>query len=71
MLKLIEINELVDSWMCSAACRDSKSVKFGRIDKGLRKTLISVSIAREFSSDWTKEQIEEYKCWLYERLGIL
>ena len=71
MLKLTEINELVDNWMCSAACRDSKAVKFGRIDKNLRKTLVSVSIAREFSTGWTKAQIEEYKCWLYDRLGIL
>lgn len=70
MLNLGEINELVDSWMCSVSCRDSAMAKMGSIDRNLRAKLVKVSIARRFSVRWDKEKVERYKCWLTE-MGVI
>ena len=61
-----ELASKVDTLLCKLSCSDAREAKFGRISMDNRELLVRLSLGRLYLSQWSSEEIEEFRCFVFE-----
>ncbi len=61
-----ELESKIDTLLCQLSCSDAREAKFGRISMENRELLIRLSLGRIYLNDWSSEQVEEFRCFVFE-----
>lgn len=68
-MSLNDINTLAGSLLCKISCQESRNAKKGIIDHSARYDMLMLSICLKYSSRWSPDKIEKYRCYLFEKFG--
>lgn len=61
-----QLESKLDTLLCQLSCSDAREAKFGRISMEGRELLTRLSLGRLYLNQWSSEEIEEFRCFVFE-----